>query len=68
MHLRLARPVVVFAIALAAQHVPAHCTTPWLPDDGYPGVNGRVAATLFWDPEGAGPRLADPGGAVAPDR
>lgn len=32
----------------------AQCTTPWLPGDGQPGLNGAVAAIKLWDPDGSG--------------
>ncbi|MFO0859450.1 MAG: hypothetical protein U0570_02755 [Phycisphaerales bacterium] len=34
----------------------AQCEAKWLPGEGIPGINGIVYATIFWDPDGSGPR------------
>jgi trimeric autotransporter adhesin len=35
--------------------VTAQCQHSWLPGGAYPGVNGAVATSTWWDPDGAGP-------------
>lgn len=31
------------------------CPSQWLPGLGFPGINGAVYASTFWDPDGPGP-------------
>lgn len=33
----------------------AQCSPPWLPGDGFNGVDGAVLSTTVWDPDGPGP-------------
>jgi hypothetical protein len=46
----------VFVLAWPAPRVCAQCEPQWLPGDGLPGIDGNVAATTVWDPDGPGPQ------------
>lgn len=50
---------MVLACAIGAiRPAAAQCTLQWQPADPPPYLNGPVAATAVWDPDGAGPATA----------
>lgn len=50
-------PFVAFWLAASVDPLTAQCANLWLPSSGgLPGVDGRVCASMLWDPDGAGPR------------
>lgn len=45
----------VALVLTSAGSAHAQCDPQWLPGDGIPGVDGSIAASIMWDPDGAGP-------------